>query len=300
MEEEIRDARLDGDGDEEAGAREAARDRQQGRLSGQVARLQRRCKVAPRRLLRQRRRATRLRDRSAQLGKIGKPVDRGEWGMTPPTVNAYYNPQMNDINFPAGVLQPPLYDPKMDDAPELRQHRLDHRPRADARLRRRGPPVRREGKSEGLVDAGGRGGVRASASAASRDQYAQYIVVDDIKINGKLTLGEDVADLGGLCSPTAHGGATTANQTLAPRRRVHARPALLHRASRSGPARTSAPRTCALRASTNPHSPAKYRINGLVVNMPEFATGLLLQAGAADGQARGEGLQGLVAQSPWM
>ena len=52
-----------------------------------------------------------------QLAKIGKPLDRGEWGMTPPTVNAYYNPQMNDINFPAGVLQPPLYDPKMDDAP---------------------------------------------------------------------------------------------------------------------------------------------------------------------------------------
>ena len=52
-----------------------------------------------------------------QLAKIGKPVDRAEWDMSPPTVNAYYNPQMNDINFPAGVLQPPLYDPKMDDAP---------------------------------------------------------------------------------------------------------------------------------------------------------------------------------------
>ena len=52
-----------------------------------------------------------------QLDKIGKPVDRGEWELTPPTVNAYYNPQMNEINFPAGVLQPPLFDPKMDDAP---------------------------------------------------------------------------------------------------------------------------------------------------------------------------------------
>ncbi len=51
------------------------------------------------------------------LNKIGKPMDRTEWHMTPPTVNAYYNAQMNDINFPAGVLQPPLYDPKMDDAP---------------------------------------------------------------------------------------------------------------------------------------------------------------------------------------
>src|SRR6185437_12151366 len=52
-----------------------------------------------------------------ELNKIGKPLDRGEWGMTPPTVNAYYNPQMNDINFPAGVLEPPLYDIKLDDAP---------------------------------------------------------------------------------------------------------------------------------------------------------------------------------------
>ena len=52
-----------------------------------------------------------------QLDKIGKPVDHTEWNISPPTVNAYYDPQMNDINFPAGVLQPPLFDPKMDDAP---------------------------------------------------------------------------------------------------------------------------------------------------------------------------------------
>src|SRR4029077_9576785 len=52
-----------------------------------------------------------------QLNKVGKPVDRGEWDMTPPTVNAYFDAQMGDINFPAGVLQPPLYDPKMDAAP---------------------------------------------------------------------------------------------------------------------------------------------------------------------------------------
>ena len=70
-----------------------------------------------RRLLRQRHpRRTTLKT-ARRWNKLGKPVDRDEWGMTPPTVNAYYNPQMNDINFPAGVLQPPLYDPKDDDAP---------------------------------------------------------------------------------------------------------------------------------------------------------------------------------------
>ena len=70
--------------------------------------------------------------------KVGKPVDRNEWDMTPPTVNAYYNPQMNDVNFPAGVLQPPLYDPKMDDAPNYGNTGFDHRPRTHPRLRRRG------------------------------------------------------------------------------------------------------------------------------------------------------------------
>ena len=63
-----------------------------------------------------------------QLNKIGKPVDRNEWGMTPPTVNAYYNPQENNINFPAGILQPPFYDPKIDDAVNYGAHRGGHRP----------------------------------------------------------------------------------------------------------------------------------------------------------------------------
>ena len=90
-----------------------------------------------------------------QIAKIGKPVDRGEWGMTPPTVNAYYNPQMNDINFPAGILQPPFFDPKRGRCSELWRHRRHHRPRTDPRLRRRRPPVRRAGQSARLVDAGG-------------------------------------------------------------------------------------------------------------------------------------------------
>ena len=70
------------------------------------------------------------------FNKIGKPVDHGEWDISRPTVDAYYNPQMNDINFPAGVLQPPLYDAEDGRRSQLRQHRRHHRPRADARLRR--------------------------------------------------------------------------------------------------------------------------------------------------------------------
>ncbi len=131
-----------------------------------------------------------------QAAKIGKPVDRGEWGMSAPTVNAYYDPSMNDVNFPAGVLMPPLYDSKMDDAPNYGDtgstigHELTH----------------------GFDDQGrqfdGDGNLRdwwtkedaekfEKRAQCIRDQYSGYTVVDDIKINGALTAGEDIADLGG-------------------------------------------------------------------------------------------------------
>ena len=84
--------------------------------------------------------------RIGRLEKIGKPVDRGEWQMTPPTVNAYYDAQLNDLNFPAGVLQPPLFDPKMDDAPNCGNHGIHHRARTDPQVRRRRPQVRRQGE----------------------------------------------------------------------------------------------------------------------------------------------------------
>ena len=135
-------------------------------------------------------------ERHRQLAKIGKPLDRGEWLMTPPTVNAYYNPQMNDINFPAGVLQPPLFDPKMDDAPNFGNtgatigHELTH-------------AFDDEGRQ---FDAKGNlrdWWTKTDAKEFERrakcvvDQYGGYIAVDDIHINGKLTNGEDIADLGG-------------------------------------------------------------------------------------------------------
>ena len=132
-----------------------------------------------------------------ELAKIGKPVDRSEWDMTPPTVNAYYNPQMNDINFPAGVLQPPAFDPSSDAAPNYGDtggtigHELTHGfddegRQFDAQGNLRDWWTEEDGKE--FVK-------RASCIS---DQYSTYTIIDDIKINGKLTLGEDVADLGGL------------------------------------------------------------------------------------------------------
>ncbi len=213
-----------------------------------------------------------------QLTKIGKPLDRGEWGMTPPTVNAYYDPQMNDINFPAGVLQPPLFDFKMDDAPNYGNtgstigHELTH----------------------GFDDEGrqfdGAGNLRdwwteADAKAFEQraqcvvDQYGQYVIVDDIKINSKLTLGEDVADLGGTVLAYMAWKKQVENQKLekldgfTPDQRFFIGLA-------QWACENSRPESLRVSAVTNPHSPGKYRINGVVSNMPEFKTAFACKAGA--------------------
>jgi endothelin-converting enzyme/putative endopeptidase len=203
-----------------------------------------------------------------QLDKIGKPVDRGEWDITPPTVDAYYDPQKNDINFPAGVLQPPLFDPKMDDAPNYGNtgatigHELTH----------------------GFDDEGrqfdAKGNLRdwwtkqdadqfVQRASCVEQQYSQYTAVDDLKVNGKLTLGENVADLGGTMLAYMAWKAATRNKDLqpidgfTPDQRffigmaqwtcTYERPAYLR-----------------LHVQTDEHSPGKYRVNGVVSNMPEF------------------------------
>jgi len=204
-----------------------------------------------------------------ELAKIGKPVDRGEWGMTPPTVNAYYNAQMNDINFPAGVLQPPLYDPKMDDAPNYGNtgstigHELTHAFDDEGRqfdgagnLKDWWTPEDAKKFEERIQ--------------CIRDQYAQYVIVDDIKINSKLTSGEDVADLGGTLLAYIAWKDATANQKLenadgfTPDQRFFIGFA-------QWACENERPENLRVNAITNPHSPGKYRVNGIVSDLPEFA-----------------------------
>ena len=150
-----------------------------------------------------------------ELAKIGKPVDRTEWGMTPPTVNAYYDPQMNDINFPAGVLQPPLFDPKMDDAPNYGNtgatigHELTHG------FDDEGRQFDAKGNLKDWWTKSDAEEFEKRANCVS-DQYSQYTVVDDIKINGKLTLGEDLADLGGTLLAYLAWKSATKDQDLKP------------------------------------------------------------------------------------
>ncbi len=213
-----------------------------------------------------------------QLAKIGKPVDRSEWDMTPPTVNAYYNPQMNDINFPAGVLQPPAFDPHSDAAPNYGDtggtigHELTHGfddegRQFDAQGNLRDWWTEEDGKE--FVK-------RASCIS---DQYSTYTIIDDIKINGKLTLGEDVADLGGLILAYNAWKDDTKGQKLepidglAPDQRFF----VGYGQSWCGQSRDETKR---LRATVDPHSPEKYRTNGVVSNMPQFQEAFHCRAGA--------------------
>ncbi|SDF73075.1 M13 family metallopeptidase [Terriglobus roseus] len=203
------------------------------------------------------------------FGKIGKPVDRNEWMMSPPTVNAYYDPQMNDINFPAGVLQPPLYEAKADDAPNYGNtgstigHELTHG------FDDQGRQFDAEGNLRDWWTKEDAKGFEDRINCL-RDQFATYTVVDDIHINSKLTSGEDVADLGGtLIAYMAWKKATEAERLMpvdgfTPDQRFFVGFA-------QWACESQRPEQLRMNALTNEHSPGYARINGIVVNMPEFA-----------------------------
>src|SRR5437667_407892 len=213
-----------------------------------------------------------------QLAKIGKPVNRGEWQMTPPTVNAYYDPQMNDINFPAGTLQPPLFSAGSDDAPNYGNtggtigHELTHGFDDEGRQFDAQGNLRDWWTPEDAKQ------FEQRASCIS-NQYSQYVIVDDVKINGKLTLGEDVADLGGLMLAYMAWKDETKNQKLEPLEGFtpEQRFFIAYGQSWCGNTRDETKR---LRATVDPHSPDKYRTNGVVSNTPEFQEAFHCKAGA--------------------
>jgi len=212
-----------------------------------------------------------------QLNKIGKPVDRNEWQMTPPTVNAYYDPQMNNINFPAGILQPPFYDNKMDDAVNFGGigmvigHELTH----------------------GFDDQGRQfdpqGNLRdwwtpadakefAQRTACLVDEYASFSVAPGVYVNGKLTLGENTADNGGVRVALMALMNTLGNRM--PPKIDGFTPAQRFFLS-FGQIWCENEREEALRlqVQTNEHSPAKFRVNGVLENMPEFQKAFSCTAG---------------------
>lgn len=212
-----------------------------------------------------------------QLNKIGKPVDRTEWGMTPPTVNAYYDPQMNDINFPAGVLQPPLFDPKMDDAPNYGDtgatigHELTHGFDDEGRHFDAQGNLKDWWTKEDAAE------FEQRAKCVS-DQYSEYIVVDDVKGNGKLTLGEDIADLGGTFLAYLAWKHATEGQNLQPMDGFTPDQRFFIGMAQwaCGDERPESKR---LNQITNPHSLLEYRVNGVVSNMPEFGRAFSCKVG---------------------
>ena len=208
-------------------------------------------------------------NRRRTLAKIGQPVDRGEWGMTPPTVNAYYSPDRNTINFPAGILQPPFYRAGRDAAVNYGAagavigHELTHG------FDDQGRKFDGQGNLRDWWTAADGTAYEARASCVA-DQYSGYAVAGDTQINGRLTLGENTADNGGLrlalMAYLAGPGAKNQSKVdgFTPEQRVFLGWAQVW-------CENTRPEAERLKAATNPHASNRYRVNGPMSNMPEFA-----------------------------
>ncbi|MEY2559581.1 MAG: putative endopeptidase [Verrucomicrobiota bacterium] len=208
-------------------------------------------------------------EKERQLNKIGKPVDRSEWGMTPPTVNAYYNPNRNEIVFPAGILQPPFFDPKADDAVNYggigavigheMTHGFDDRGLqydAAGNLRDWWSPESAKAYTE-----------RSKAIVA---QYSAYEPLPQLHINGELTQGENIADIGGvrlaytaLQKALAKKGPQPKIDGFTPEQRFFLGFAQIWRNNQRD-------EDLKLRLNTDPHSPGRFRTIGPLSNMTEF------------------------------
>jgi endothelin-converting enzyme/putative endopeptidase len=216
-----------------------------------------------------------------ELNKIGKPVDHNEWDMTPPTVNAYYNPSMNDINFPAGILQPNFYDPKADLAVNYGHigavigHELTH-------------GFDDEGKK---FDAKGNLAdwwTPADTAAFEKktgclvNEYNQFIPVDDVHVNGKLTLGENTADNGGLVLAFMAYLDRAKQEHLDINAKVdgYTGPQRFYIAFAQNWCSNDRPESLRTGALTDPHSPDQFRTNGPIVNQPGFAGAFSCKVGS--------------------
>ena len=206
------------------------------------------------------------------IAKIGKPLDRKEWGMTPPTVNAYYSGSRNEIVFPAGILQPPFFDKTMDDAVNFGGigvvigHELTHG--FDDQGRKFDPQGNL--RDWWTAEDGKEFEKRASCVA---DEYSSFISVDDLKLNGRLTLGENTADNGGariafnalehLIAEDTTGKESQKIDGYTPEQRFFLGFGRVWCEKRR-------PEYSRMLVTVDPHSPGKYRIDGVVQNMPEF------------------------------
>ena len=206
-----------------------------------------------------------------QFAKIGKPVDRSEWGMLPQTVNAYYNPLQNEIVFPAAQMQPPYFDAQADDAlnyggigavigHEMLHGFDDQGSRFDAQGNLRDWWTKDDRQ-------------RFDARTAKLvKQFDAYVPIDDLHINGKLTLGENIADLGGLQVSWDAFKLATRDRPVAKTNDGFSADQHFFLSFAQTWRTQQRPEALRLQVQSNEHAPAKYRVNGPVSDLPEFAS----------------------------
>jgi putative endopeptidase len=212
-----------------------------------------------------------------ELNKIGKPVDRDEWGMTPPTVNAYYRPSMNDINFPAGILQPPFFDKNADDAVNyggigvVIGHELTHG------FDDQGSQFDAKGNFNSWWTPADRAEFDKRTDCIA-NEYGNFVAVDDVKLNGRLTLGENTADNGGAkiafmaLQNALKGKDAPKIDGFTPDQRFFLSFAQIW-------CQNATPESSRVLAKVDPHSPGQYRVNGTVQNSAEFQKAFGCKAG---------------------
>jgi putative endopeptidase len=199
------------------------------------------------------------------IDQIGKPVDRSKWGMTPPTVNAYYSPVMNEIVFPAGILQFPFFDAKADDAINyggigaVIGHEMSHGFDDSGSQYDKDGTLRNWWTKDDLAK------FKAKTELLGK-QFDAYTVLDTLHVNGKLTMGENIGDLGGLnmayeaFKMTKQGKSNAKIDGFTPDQRFFLAWAQVWRSK-------TLPETVANLIQTDPHSPGEYRTIGAPVNM---------------------------------
>ena len=205
-----------------------------------------------------------------QLAKIGKPVDRIEWTMTPPTVNAYYNSLRNEIVFPAGILQPPFFDPQADDALNyggigaVIGHEMTHGFDDQGRKFDAAGNLKEWWTPEDAK----RYTTEADKVAKQFDGYV--IEVDSLHVNGHLTLGENIADLGGLKIAHAALEKALAGKPRPPRIDGYTPEQRFFLSWANVWRQSDRPEDARLRITTDSHSPARWRVDGPLSNLAEF------------------------------